>query len=209
MAMRTNPVLLIIVLTTLACALGDPNGGGSSGTSSRAPDPYPRSAPSARSPQEASGERTFYPARGVVCDRATQICYQDSRVSVSQTQAYFGDSAARRLQDKSKEARPEPKWVFEPDAETSCDMRTQVCYGSRGPNVKKTRQYFGDTAAARLEQSSGGTSPGTGAVTREKHGVGCDQSVQICYDEHGPNVKQTRKYFGDAAAEKLKKQLKR
>ena len=131
-------------------------------------------------------------------------------MSVSQTQAYFGDSAARRLQDKTQSARPEPKWVFEPDGETSCDMRTQVCYGSKGPNVKKTRKYFGDTAAARLEQNLGGTgASGTGTVTKQKHGVGCDQSVQICYDENGPNVKQTRKYFGDAAAEKLKKQLKR
>ncbi len=150
-----------------------------------------------------SVERMYYPARDVACDRATQICYDDGKASVSKTQTYMGDDAARRLQQRSKDARPEPKWVFEPDGETSCDMRTQVCYGPKGPNVNKTRKYFGEAAGARLQQSLGGS------VTKEKKGVGCDQSVQICYDENGPSVKMTEKYFGSAAAARLRKQLKR
>jgi uncharacterized protein (DUF779 family) len=148
----------------------------------------------------------FYPASGVVCDRAAQVCYDQGRANVAATQRYLGDSAARNLSEGSKDARKEPKWVFEPDGETSCDMRTQVCYGPKGPNVNKTRKYFGDAAGARLQQSLGAAD---GTVTKEKKGVGCDQSVQICYDENGPNVKKTEKYFGAAAAARLKKQLKR
>ena len=155
-----------------------------------------------------SYERMFYPARSVACDRSTQICYDDGKASVAQTQSYLGDDAARHLQQKSKDARPEPKWVFEPDGETSCDMRTQVCYGPKGPNVNKTSKYFGVAAGTRLQQSLGGATAG-GTVTKEKHGVGCDQSVQICYDENGPSVKKTEKYFGAAAAARLKKQLRR
>lgn len=197
--MRTNAILGLVACLVLACVSG--------GSPSRAPaparDPYPAS--SAR----GSSERMFYPDRGVSCDRATQVCYVGSRADVAQTRAYFGDSAARRIQSDARDERREPKWVFEPDGETSCDMRTQVCYGAKGPNLNKTRKYFGDAAASRLEQSLGKPGSGTTGVTRQKHGVGCDQSVQICYDENGPNVKQTRKYFGDAAAEALKKQLRR
>jgi hypothetical protein len=151
-----------------------------------------------------SQARMVYPESDVVCDRSTQICYDDGKASVSKTQSYFGDSAAKKLKQHSNDARPEPKWVFEPDADTSCDMRTQVCYGPKGPNVNKTRKYFGEAAGARLQQNLGG-----GTVVKEKKGVGCDQSVQICYDENGPSVKKTEKYFGAAAAAKLKKQMKR
>ena len=64
----------------------------------------------------------------------------------------------------------------------------------------------GQAAAARLEQSMGGAEPG---VTRPKKKVGCDASVQICYDENGPSVKLTKKYFGEEAAKRLKKQIPR
>lgn len=164
---------------------------------------------SAQTSSRASSERVFYPERGVACDRATQVCTIDSRPSASQTRAYFGDQAARRIQTDATDSRREPKWIFEPDGETSCDMRTQVCYGPKGPNPNKTRRYFGDAAAAKLEQNLGSPANGSSGITRRKHGVGCDQSVRICYDENGPNVKQTRKYFGDAAAKQLEKQLRR
>lgn len=195
--MPTHAILAAVACLALACA--------SAQTNSRAPDSDPFGAPSAR----GSSERIFYPERGVACDRATQVCYTDSRASVSQTREYFGESAARRLQSDATDSRREPKWVFEPDGETSCDMRTQVCYGQKGPSLNKTRRYFGDAAAARLEQSLGSPASGSSGVTRQKHGVGCDQSVRICYDENGPNVKQTRKHFGDAAAKQLEKQLRR
>ena len=164
---------------------------------------------STQASSRGSTERVFYPERGVACDRATQVCYIDSRPSASQTRAYFGDQAARRIQTDATDSRREPKWIFEPDGETSCDMRTQVCYGPKGPNPKQTRRYFGDAAAARLEQNLGSPANGSSGITRRRHGVGCDQSVRICYDENGPNVKQTRKYFGDAAAKQLETQLRR
>ncbi len=62
---------------------------------------------------------------------------------------------------------------------------------------------FGAAAGERLQQNIGGT------AVKEKKGVGCDQTVQICYDENGPSVKKTEKYFGAAAANRLKKQMKR
>lgn len=164
---------------------------------------------STQTSSSGGGARVFYPERGVACDRATQVCYIDSRPSASQTRAYFGDQAARRIQTDATDSRREPKWIFEPDGETSCDMRTQVCYGPKGPNLNKTRRHFGDAAAARLEQNLGSPANGSSGITRRKHGVGCDQSVRICYDENGPNVKQTRKFFGDAAAKQLEKQLRR
>jgi uncharacterized protein (DUF779 family) len=187
---ETKAIFITLAVLALACTTGGDS-------SSRRYDP-----PSQRAQARDDG-RMFYPASGVVCDRAAQVCYDEGRANVAATQRYLGDSAARNLKEGSKDSRKEPKWVFEPDGETSCDMRTQICYGPKGPNVNKTRKYFGDAAGARLQQSLGGT------VTKEKKGVGCDESVQICYDENGPNVKKTEKYFGAAAAAKLKKQLKR
>jgi hypothetical protein len=178
------------------------------GCSSDGLSPAPAPAPSrAHVPDEVySGDdgRVFYPERTVACDRATRICYSGGEPSLAATERYLGEDAARRLRQREIDAQREPKWVFEPDGQTSCDMRTQVCYGAKGPSVNKTRKYFGDAAAVRLEQSMSGADP---SVTRPKKKVGCDASVQICYDENGPSVKLTKKYFGEAAAKKLKKQI--
>jgi hypothetical protein len=189
--------LAVLSALAIACA----SGGSGSGSSS------PAYGSSVQGAQLGDDGRMFYPASGVICDRAAQVCYDQGRANVATTQRYLGDSAARDLQENVKDARKEPKWVFEPDGETSCDLRTQVCYGPRGPNVNKTSKYFGDAAGGRLQQSLAGASGGT--VTREKKGAGCDQSVQVCYDENGPSVRLTEKYFGTAAAARLKKQLKR
>lgn len=176
------------------------------------PSPAPESRRATPSyPQQYPGDdgRVFYPDRTTACDRATQICYVGGKASVSATERYLGDDAAKQLRKHVVDAKREPKWVFEPDGDTSCDMRTQVCYGTKGPSVKKTRKYFGEEAATRLERNMAGTGGGAAPITRPKKKVGCDASVQICYDENGPNVKQTRKYFGDEAAKKLKKQMPR
>ena len=146
--------------------------------------------------------RVFYPERTIACDRATQIGYIGGQPNLGATERYLGQDAARNLKQRSIDAQAEPKWVFEPDGETSCDMRTQVCYSVKGPSVNKTRKYFGDAAATRLEQNMSGD-----AVTRPKKKVGCDASVQVCYDENGPSVKLTKQYFGEEAAKRLKKQI--
>jgi hypothetical protein len=148
--------------------------------------------------------RMFYPDRSTSCDRATQICYVGGKANVAATERFLGDDAAKELKKHVVDAQKEPKWVFEPDGDTSCDLRTQVCYGLKGPNVNKTRKYFGEDAAARLEKNLGG-----GTVTTPKKKVGCDASVKVCYDENGPSVKLTKQYFGDEAAKKLKKQMPR
>jgi hypothetical protein len=178
--------------------------------------PAPQSRPRESYPQEeirpgpgGDDGRVFYPDRSTACDRATQICYVGGRASVDATERHLGDDAARRLQEHVVDAKKEPKWVFEPDGDTSCDMRTQVCYGAKGPNVKQTRKYFGEEAAARLERNLAGSGGGAPPITRPKKKVGCDASVQVCYDENGPSVKLTKKYFGEEAAKKLKKQMPR
>jgi hypothetical protein len=169
-----------------------------------APAPLPPREPEALYPGDDG--RVFYPERAIACDRATQICYAGGKPSLGATERYLGEDAARELKRRSIDAQAEPKWIYEPDGQTSCDLRTQVCYSTKGPSPNKTRKYFGEAAAARLEQSMGGAEPG---VTRPKKKVGCDASVQICYDENGPSVKLTKKYFGEAAAKKLEKQIPR
>ncbi len=168
--------------------------------------PVPRPGGTVQPEEVYAGDdgRIFYPERSIACDRATQICYTGGEPSLSATERYLGSTAALRLKQREIDAQREPKWIFEPDGETSCDLRTQVCYGLKGPNVKKTRKYFGDPAADRLAQSMGGAQP---TVTRPAKRVGCDASVQICYDENGPSVKATKKYFGAEAAKRLRKQI--
>lgn len=92
--------------------------------------------------------RVFYPERSIACDRATQICYTGGQPNLAATERYLGETAARTLRQREIDAQKEPKWIYEPDGETSCDMRTQVCYSVKGPSVNKTRKYFGDAAAA-------------------------------------------------------------
>jgi hypothetical protein len=163
------------------------------------PPPLPsREQPDALYPGDDG--RVFYPERSIACDRATQICYSGGKPSLGATERYLGEDAARDLKRRSVDQQAEPKWIFEPDGQTSCDMRTQVCYSVKGPSVNKTRKYFGD--AARRGSSSDGGRP----RRRVEEGRLRCQRADL-HDENGPSVKLTRKYFGEEAAKRLKKQI--
>lgn len=96
--------------------------------------------------------------------------------------------------------------IFEPEAGVSCDEGRQICYDRQGPDVRLTRRYFGDRAADRLERQLARGGAGNNVFEPEP-GVVCNRTTKICYDQQRPDVRLTRTYFGDAAAQRLRRQI--
>jgi hypothetical protein len=98
--------------------------------------------------------RIRYPDRfdrsrsGVVCDRATRICYRNGFVDKSETRDAFGNRAADYADDL-RDDRGSGR-IFVPERGITCDAGRQVCFDGRTPDASLTRRYFGGDAARRL-----------------------------------------------------------
>lgn len=99
-----------------------------------------------------------------------------------------------------------PGESFEPAAGVICDRGKQVCFDRQGPDIRLTRQYFGEAAAERLRRRAADPRGGQDGVFVPQPGVRCDSSRQVCFDQQGPDVELTRQYFGDEASERLARQ---
>lgn len=86
----------------------------------------------------------------MVCDRATEICYQGREIDASQTREYFGNRAARRgdrIRDNAGTNR-----IFRLEVDVVCNRRTRVCLEDGRPDRSETREFFGREAARRLQR---------------------------------------------------------
>ena len=97
----------------------------------------------------AGGSRTFQPARGVVCDRATETCYRGRQIDASETRDNFGRSAARKV-DRIRDTQGTNR-VYRPNDAVVCNRRDQVCYKNGRPDVSETRDYFGKKASRKID----------------------------------------------------------
>jgi hypothetical protein len=97
-------------------------------------------------PYRAQGsDRFLRPRSGVVCDRATSVCYKGNEVDKTETRDLFGDRAADRaddLRDQRGTAR-----LFVPERGVTCDRSRQVCFDDDSADSSLTRRYFGRRAA--------------------------------------------------------------
>jgi Fels-1 Prophage Protein-like len=88
-----------------------------------------------------------------------------------------------------------------PQSGVVCDRRTSVCYKNGRLDTSETKDVFGDRAADRARGIR--DRRGTGQVFLPDRGVTCNSVRKVCYDNGVPDFSQTRRYFGDRAADAL------
>ncbi|MFQ6538251.1 MULTISPECIES: YcgJ family protein [Aphanothece] len=96
-------------------------------------------------PVEARPDPVSMPGSGVICDQASQTCYDRDGVSLPHTRTYFGPQAERRLWS-GLIGRP-PSREFSLSNGTVCDVREETCWsdgnGRRRLDREMTRELFG------------------------------------------------------------------
>lgn len=101
--------------------------------------------------ERGHGGRTFRPGGNVICDRATETCYQGREIDASETREYFGNRAARRV-DRIRDNAGTNR-IFRPEDDVVCNRRSRVCLEDGRPDRSETREFFGKKAARRLQKS--------------------------------------------------------
>lgn len=103
-----------------------------------------------RLPESAEAhDRFLRPRSGVVCDRATRICYKKGKIDKSDTQRMFGERAGDRadgIRDRHRRAQ-----IFVPQRDVACDRERRVCFEDGDPDRRLTRRYFGKRAARAID----------------------------------------------------------
>jgi len=118
--------------------------------------------------------------KGVKCNDQKQVCRDRSGLSVEQTRQRYGDQAAQRLQRHLSKGggkqgggkqgggkqgggkqgggkqgggkQKESGNVFSPLGGVRCVRSERVCYHYNQPSYQFTQQYFGPSAASRLNR---------------------------------------------------------
>ena len=160
------------------------------------------------------GERTprgiFRPEGGVVCDRASEVCYDRDGASVELTRREFGYGGARDLADRLDRPRSGPGRrggvIYSPKQGVSCDEEVATCYVEDEAHPGHTKRQFGSEAVRALERRSGGRDRSDG-IYRPAGGAVCDRLSEVCYDRHGASAKLTREEFGREAAARMTERL--
>lgn len=133
-------------------------GGGQGGSGIRRSGPY-GTDPLARSGYGSTASRfgnsgfasgrTFRPSPNVVCDRATETCYRGGEIDASETNAYFGKGASRRV-DRIRDGAGTNR-IYRVDNDVVCDRRREICYKNGRPDRSETKEFFGKKAARRID----------------------------------------------------------
>jgi len=98
-------------------------------------------------------DRWFRPEKGVVCDRAQDICYNQRGPSYEDSKQYFGKKDAKKAFDRLQDQGA----LFSPQHGVTCDRSRGVCYDSHGVDEDLSRRYFGpgEPNATRMLNSNG------------------------------------------------------
>jgi hypothetical protein len=87
-----------------------------------------------------------FPQRGVVCDPAGQVCYDQQGISLGLTREYFGRRAEQVLQQQFS-SQPMPREYRLSDGSV-CSVPARTCWSDgwskRYPSQKLTSQLYGD-----------------------------------------------------------------
>ena len=90
------------------------------------------------------------PLKGVLCDRAGQICYDRQGISLGLTRQYFGPTAERKLMGELS-GRPMPR-EFRLSNGAVCSLQQELCwsdgFAKRQISREMSRDLFGTTTAA-------------------------------------------------------------
>ncbi len=89
-----------------------------------------------------------YPRDGIICDRQRSICYDENGASISLTERYLGNRAARDLRRRLREGASATRFLLANG--TACDVAERTCWndGWRRRNVDYTmgRKLWGGSA---------------------------------------------------------------
>lgn len=161
------------------------------------------------------GERTsrgiFRPEGGVVCDRASEVCYDRDGPSLEQTRGEFGHAAADALDGRLERPRSGPGRrdgvIFSPKPGVSCDEEVAACYVEDEANPGHTQRQFGSEAVRELERRMDGGRERRDGIYRPVGGAVCDRLSEVCYDRHGASAKLTKEEFGRDAVARMTERL--
>lgn len=99
----------------------------------------------ATAPVQAQYDSVTSPSRGVLCDRASQICYDREGISLGITRQYFGPAAERKLMGELS-GRPIPK-EFRLSNGAVCSVPMGLCwsdgFAKRQVSREMSRDLFG------------------------------------------------------------------
>ena len=91
--------------------------------------------------------------------------------------------------------------TFRPTRNVTCDRATETCYRGREIDASETREYFGKSAARRVDRIR--DQAGTNRIYRADDDVVCNRMQQVCYKKGRPDRSETRDYFGKKAARRV------
>jgi hypothetical protein len=91
--------------------------------------------------------------------------------------------------------------TFSPDRNVVCDRATETCYRGREIDASETRDYFGRSAARRVDRIR--DAAGTNRIYRVDDDVVCNRQQEVCYKNGRPDRSETRDYFGKKAARRV------
>ncbi len=146
-------------------------------------------------------DETFEPAKGVSCNRSSNVCEWRGGISVGLTRLFFGDAAADAAEPTMQSAHFPNDPIFKPNPAASCDTLVTTCYDAGGASDALTSRYFGADATRRLSERRR-------QIVRYGQHVTCDQATQVCYDRFGAGVGITQLYIGDAESHALLARLR-
>jgi hypothetical protein len=153
----------------------------------------------------------FRPTDGVVCDRASEVCYDHDGASLVATRREFGHGASERLADRIDLERHGPGrrggLVYSPKRGVFCDESVATCYVEDEAHPGYTKQQFGSEAARDLERRIDRGKNAPDGLYRPIGGSICDRRSQVCYDRGGASARLTRDEFGRDAAARLVERL--
>ena len=91
--------------------------------------------------------------------------------------------------------------TFRPDRSVVCDRATETCYRGREIDASETRDYFGKSAARRVDRVR--DAAGTNRIYRVDDEVVCNRSREVCLKNGRPDRSETRDFFGKKAARRV------
>ena len=91
--------------------------------------------------------------------------------------------------------------TFRPSRDVVCDRATETCYRGKEIDASETRDYFGRSAARRVDRIR--DQAGTNRIYRVDDDVICNRRQEVCYKNGRKDRSETRDFFGKKAARRI------
>lgn len=162
-----------------------------------------------------------YGGRTVYNDYPTTVYRGYPRTVYRDYPDYRYDNDRRRYRDYDDDDDDDDRYVGAPwrrqeprerrftrkSDDTVCDRRTSICYQNGEIDKTETKERFGNRAADRADDIRDRQRSANVYVPRRD--TVCNDDRNRCYQDGRGNVRQTREYFGNRAANNLRRNQER